>query len=72
MIGILLVLVFVVFYYNRAGFIADLALVVNLFFLLGVMASSTPHRMSRTKFRTAVLASRGTSRWKKLRTWPTC
>ena len=38
-IGILLVLVFVVFYYNRAGFIADLALVVNLFFLLGVMAS---------------------------------
>lgn len=38
-IGILLVLAFVVFYYNRAGFIADLALVVNLFFLLGVMAS---------------------------------
>ncbi len=38
-IGILLVLVFVVFYYNRAGFIADLALVINLFFLLGVMAS---------------------------------
>ena len=38
-VGILLVLAFVVFYYNRAGFIADLALVVNLFFLLGVMAS---------------------------------
>ena len=38
-IGILLVLAFVVFYYNRAGFIADLALFVNLFFLLGVMAS---------------------------------
>jgi SecD/SecF fusion protein len=38
-IGILLVLAFVVFYYNRAGFIADLALIVNLFFLLGVMAS---------------------------------
>ena len=38
-IGILLVLVFVVFYYNRAGFIADIALLVNLFFLLGVMAS---------------------------------
>ena len=38
-IGILLVLAFVVFYYNRAGFIADLALVVNLFFLMGVMAS---------------------------------
>ncbi|WP_077922323.1 protein translocase subunit SecDF [Spirosoma sp. 209] len=38
-IGILLVLAFVVFYYNRAGLIADLALFVNLFFLLGVMAS---------------------------------
>jgi len=38
-VGILLVLAFVVFYYNRAGFIADLALFVNLFFLLGVMAS---------------------------------
>ena len=38
-IGILLVLAFVVFYYNRAGLIADLALIVNLFFLLGVMAS---------------------------------
>lgn len=38
-VGILLVLGFVVFYYNRAGFIADLALFVNLFFLLGVMAS---------------------------------
>ena len=38
-IGILLVLAFVVFYYNRAGLIADIALVVNLFFLLGVMAS---------------------------------
>lgn len=38
-IGILLVLAFVVFYYNRAGLIADVALFVNLFFLLGVMAS---------------------------------
>ncbi|GAB3546482.1 protein translocase subunit SecDF [Spirosoma fluminis] len=38
-VGILLVLVFVVFYYNRAGLIADIALFINLFFLLGVMAS---------------------------------
>ena len=38
-IGIILVLIFVVFYYNRAGLIADLALFINLFFLLGVMAS---------------------------------
>ncbi|WP_420146795.1 protein translocase subunit SecDF [Spirosoma sp.] len=39
LVGILLVLGFVVFYYNRAGFIADIALLINLFFLLGVMAS---------------------------------
>jgi SecD/SecF fusion protein len=39
LVGILLVLGFVVFYYNRAGLIADIALLVNLFFLLGVMAS---------------------------------
>ncbi|QHV98172.1 protein translocase subunit SecDF [Spirosoma endbachense] len=38
-VGILLVLGFVVFYYNRAGFIADIALIINLFFLMGVMAS---------------------------------
>ncbi|CCH56481.1 protein-export membrane protein SecD [Fibrisoma limi BUZ 3] len=38
-IGILLVLGFVLFYYNRAGLIADAALLVNLFFLLGIMAS---------------------------------
>ncbi len=38
-IGIILVLIFVVFYYNSAGLIADLALFINLFFLLGVMAS---------------------------------
>ncbi|UHG91220.1 protein translocase subunit SecDF [Spirosoma oryzicola] len=38
-VGILLVFGFVVFYYNRAGVIADIALLVNLFFLLGVMAS---------------------------------
>jgi SecD/SecF fusion protein len=38
-VGILIVLGFVVLYYNRAGLIADLALFVNLFFLLGVMAS---------------------------------
>ncbi|GAB3981028.1 protein translocase subunit SecDF [Spirosoma terrae] len=38
-VGILLVFAFVLFYYNRAGFIADIALLINLFFLLGVMAS---------------------------------
>ncbi|WP_234735098.1 protein translocase subunit SecDF [Tellurirhabdus bombi] len=39
LIGLAIVLVFVVMYYGTAGFIADLALFVNLFFLLGVMAS---------------------------------
>ncbi|RAK02225.1 SecD/SecF fusion protein [Larkinella arboricola] len=38
-VGLIIVLVFVVAYYGRAGFIADLALFVNLFFLLGIMAS---------------------------------
>ncbi|MGA0556400.1 protein translocase subunit SecDF [Larkinella sp. VNQ87] len=39
LVGLAIVLVFVVAYYGRAGFIADLALFVNLFFLLGIMAS---------------------------------
>jgi SecD/SecF fusion protein len=39
LVGLAIVLVFVVMYYGTAGFIADLALFVNLFFLLGVMAS---------------------------------
>ncbi|TLU98017.1 protein translocase subunit SecDF [Dyadobacter luticola] len=38
-IGLLIVLVFMVAYYNKAGWIADIALLINLFFLLGVMAS---------------------------------
>lgn len=37
--GLLIVLVFVVFYYNKAGLIANAALLVNMFFLLGVMAA---------------------------------
>lgn len=38
-IAFILVLVFMVFYYNRAGWVADLALVTNIFFLFGVLAS---------------------------------
>jgi SecD/SecF fusion protein len=38
-IGLLIVLVFMIAYYNQAGWIADIALLINLFFLLGVMAS---------------------------------
>ncbi|MCB2222245.1 MAG: protein translocase subunit SecDF [Bacteroidetes bacterium] len=38
-IAFVLVLVYMIFYYNRAGFIADLALLTNIFFLFGVLAS---------------------------------
>jgi SecD/SecF fusion protein len=38
-IGVLFVLGFVLVYYNKAGLIANIALIVNLFLLLGVMAS---------------------------------
>jgi len=38
-IAFILVLVYMIFYYNRAGFIADIALVTNIFFLFGVLAS---------------------------------
>ncbi|MCF8387656.1 MAG: protein translocase subunit SecDF [Bacteroidales bacterium] len=34
-----LVLVYMVMYYNRAGWVADLALLTNIFFLFGVLAS---------------------------------
>jgi SecD/SecF fusion protein len=39
LIGLLVVLAFMVLYYNKAGLIADVALFINLFFLTGVMAS---------------------------------
>jgi SecD/SecF fusion protein len=39
LVGLLVVLVFMVLYYNKAGLIADVALFINLFFLTGVMAS---------------------------------
>ncbi len=38
-IAFILVLVYMLFYYNRAGMIADLALLTNIFFLFGVLAS---------------------------------
>ncbi len=40
-IALLLVLVFMVLYYNNAGFVADLALFSNIFFVMGVLASLT-------------------------------
>ncbi|MDQ3072597.1 MAG: protein translocase subunit SecDF, partial [Bacteroidota bacterium] len=39
LIGILAVIVFMVLYYNRGGWVANFALLVNLFFIMGVLAS---------------------------------
>ncbi len=39
LVGLLVVLLFMLAYYNRAGIVADIALIINLFFLLGIMAS---------------------------------
>ena len=38
-IGLIIVLIFVLVYYSQAGFIADIALLVNTLLMLGVMAS---------------------------------
>ncbi|MFT5823194.1 MAG: SecD/SecF fusion protein [Crocinitomix sp.] len=37
--ALLLVLVYMVFYYNKAGLVADAALVINIFLLIGALAS---------------------------------
>ena len=39
LLGILLVLGFMIFYYNRGGWVANIALLINLFFVIGVLAS---------------------------------
>ncbi len=39
LVGLVIVLVFMLAYYGGAGWVADLALFVNLFFLMGIMAS---------------------------------
>lgn len=38
-VGFALVLVFMIFYYNRAGLVANIAVVVNVFFIMGILAS---------------------------------
>lgn len=38
-IAFMLVLIYMLFFYNRAGIIADIALITNIFFLFGVLAS---------------------------------
>ncbi|MFD1255320.1 protein translocase subunit SecDF [Mucilaginibacter terrae] len=38
-VGLVVVLIFMVFYYNRAGTVADVAVFINVFFLMGVLTS---------------------------------
>lgn len=38
-VGFALVLIFMVFYYNRAGLVANIAVMVNVFFIMGILAS---------------------------------
>jgi SecD/SecF fusion protein len=39
LIGLLAITAFMVIYYNRSGWVANLALLINLFFIIGVLAS---------------------------------
>ena len=39
LIAFLVVLVYMVLYYNKAGWVSDIALVANMFFIIGVLAS---------------------------------
>ncbi|QNL49121.1 protein translocase subunit SecDF [Olivibacter sp. SDN3] len=38
-IGLVVVLVFMIFYYNRAGLVANVAVIFNVFFIMGILAS---------------------------------
>ncbi len=38
-VGLIVVLIFMALYYNKAGLIADLALFANVFFIMGILAS---------------------------------
>lgn len=37
--GMILVLIFMIFYYNRSGVIADIVLLMNVFFIFGILAA---------------------------------
>lgn len=39
LIAFIIVLIYMAIYYNRAGFVADFALITNIFFIFGVLAS---------------------------------
>ncbi len=38
-IGLIAVLIFMAYYYNRAGWVADIAVILNVFFIIGILAS---------------------------------
>ncbi len=38
-IALLLILIFMIFYYSNAGWVADLAMIANVFFVFGILAS---------------------------------
>jgi len=38
-IGLVVVLVFMIFYYNRAGWVANVAVLFNVFFIMGILSS---------------------------------
>lgn len=38
-IGLVVVLIFMIFYYNRAGWVANIAVLFNVFFIMGILAS---------------------------------
>lgn len=38
-VAFVLVLIYILFYYNRAGVVANIALLINVFFIMGVLAS---------------------------------
>lgn len=38
-IGLVVVLIFMIFYYNRAGLVANVAVIFNVFFIMGILAS---------------------------------
>ena len=38
-VGFALVLIFMIFYYNRAGLVANIAVIINVFFIMGILAS---------------------------------
>ncbi|WP_134089307.1 protein translocase subunit SecDF [Olivibacter sp. XZL3] len=38
-IGLIVVLIFMIFYYNRAGLVANIAVIFNVFFIMGILAS---------------------------------